>query len=140
MANRAEAPPKTITPPRRPDRRSPMPSPFTTFASSRFVDSEAVQDHLRVLARRLKQMSGQITAVHLFGSFASGTATPHSDADVAIETSCEDRALCMQIMETAQRVFSEAPVPVEVHILPSSRMQEGHGIAGAVAKDGLRLA
>jgi len=117
-----------------------MHSAFTNFASSRFVNSEAVRGCLRALARRLKQTSGQITAVHLFGSFASGTATPCSDADVAVETSCEDRALCMQIMEAAQRVFSEAPVPVEVFILPSSRMGEGHGIARAVAKEGLRLA
>jgi len=70
-----------------------MQSVFTTFPSSRFVDRQAVVDVLRTLAQRIKADEPRIAAVHLFGSFATGTAGPRSDADVVIETPWQDADL-----------------------------------------------
>ncbi|MBC7251536.1 MAG: nucleotidyltransferase domain-containing protein [Anaerolineae bacterium] len=118
-----------------------MHSVFTTFASSRFIDREAVVGILRTVAQRLKSQYAEIRAIHLFGSFAAGTATPRSDADVVIEVMCSaDAARRERIAEAARSAFLEAPVPVELFILDSKRMQECWGIAGAVAREGVRLA
>lgn len=117
-----------------------MQSVFTTFASSRFVDRQAVVDILRTLARRLKAQQAQIAAVHLFGSFACGTAGPRSDADIVIEISRQDADLVGELLAAAHQVFSESPVPVDVYVLPSDRLCEGPGIGGAVAREGIRLA
>lgn len=118
-----------------------MPSIFTTFASSRFVDREAVVEALRAVAQRLKKQHTEIRAIHLFGSFATGTATPRSDADVVVEiTYGSEAALRERVAAAARSVFLEAPVPVEVFILDSERMQEERGGAGAVAREGVRLA
>ncbi len=118
-----------------------MHSVFTTFASSRFVDKEAVVRTLRTVAQHLKEQHAEIRAIHLFGSFATGTATPRSDADVAVEITCgTDAARRERVVEAARSAFLEAPVPVEVFVLDSERMQEGWGIAGAVAREGVRLA
>lgn len=118
-----------------------MPSVFTTFASSRFVDREAVVEALRLLAMCLKARHAEIVAVYLFGSFATGTATPRSDADVVVEVVGDTEiALCDRLSEAVQAVFLEAPVPVDVFVLTSERLREGRGVAGAVAREGLRLA
>ena len=117
-----------------------MQSVFTTFPSSRFVDRQAVVDVLRTLAQRIKADEPRIAAVHLFGSFATGTAGPRSDADVVIEIPRQDADLFGELLAVAHRVFSEAPVPVDVFILSSDRICAGSGIGGAVVREGLRLA
>lgn len=117
-----------------------MRAPFTSFACSRFVDPKAVVECLRALASRLKESFPQVKAVYLFGSFASGTATPRSDADIAVEAISEDRALLGKIHETAFRIFSEAPVPAEIFLLSSARIQSGNGIERAIRTRGIRLA
>ena len=50
------------------------PSVFTTFASSRFIDHEAVPASLRQCAQRLRATHPDVCAVYLFGSFATGRA------------------------------------------------------------------
>jgi predicted nucleotidyltransferase len=117
-----------------------MRSVFTTLVSSRFVDREAVVEALRRLAQRLLAQHDAIAAIHLFGSFATGTATPRSDADILVELASDDPVLREHLMEAAQSVFLEAPVPVEVFALASMRLKEARGVAGAVAREGVRLA
>ncbi len=114
---------------------------FTTFASSRFIDRQAAVKALRVLAQRLKAQHAAIVAVHLFGSFATGTATPRSDADLVVEVSGDTDAACRErLMDAALAVLAESPVPVDVFILTSERMCQGRGVAAAVAREGMRLA
>ncbi len=83
-------------------------------------------------------------AVYLFGSFATGTATPRSDADILVEIAEEDSSLREAIQGQAISIFAEAPVPAEVFVKSSRELEEGRrtgrGIAGAVAREGLRLA
>lgn len=118
-----------------------MHSAFTTFASSRFVDREAVLASLRTLAERLKEKRRGIRGVHLFGSFAAGTATPRSDADVVIEVVPGlDHADRRDLADAAQSAFLTAPVPVDLFVRDVHELQEDHGIAAVVAREGLRLA
>jgi predicted nucleotidyltransferase len=121
-----------------------MRKPFTTYASSRFVDPEAVREALHACAERLLERRPEVEAVHLFGSFASGRATPRSDADILVEI--EDRSASLQddIRTEAAGLFLKAPVPVDLFVMTSAALAEnrrqGRGIAGAVAREGVLLA
>lgn len=117
-----------------------MPSVFTTFAASRFVDREAVVEALRGLARSLAASSAEVEAVHLFGSFATSRATPRSDADVAVVVSDPTPEVRERVRRAAFDRFLEAPVPVELFLLTPEQAAEGRGVAGAVRREGLRLA
>ncbi|MDA2936746.1 nucleotidyltransferase domain-containing protein [Acidobacteria bacterium AH-259-A15] len=113
---------------------------FTTFASSRFVDREAVVNFLRRCARRLKSEENQVEAVHLFGSFASGTATPRSDADIVVEIADEAEDLKDQIENSARYIFLEAPVPVDLFVMTFTRLAKGGGVATLASRQGIQLA
>lgn len=121
-----------------------MRKPFTTYASSRFVDPDAVREALRACAERVLERRPEVEAVHLFGSFASGRATPRSDADILVEI--EDRSASLQenIRMEAAGLFLEAPVPVDLFVMTSTALAQGRsrgrGIAGAVAREGVVLA
>jgi len=120
-----------------------MPEVFTTFASSRFVDRGAVIAALHECAERLKAQEPEAIAVYLFGSFAGGTATPHSDADVVVEVASEEPALRERVWQAAFTAFLDAPVPVDLFVLSSAQLAEGmhtqKGVAGTVAREGVRL-
>ena len=126
-----------------------MQKPFTTFAVTRFVDRETVLDSLRERAKRLKAAVPE-AAVYLFGSFATGTPTPRSDADIAvIIDSLEDSDSPSNrnpgyVQDVATAVFLDAPVPTEIFVLSRAQIQEGRqtgrGVAGVVARDGILLA
>jgi predicted nucleotidyltransferase len=117
---------------------------FTNFASSRFVDQDAVIAGLKQCAARLKSQRKEIKGVYLFGSFASGKATPRSDADVVIEIMDNHADSRSRVADETVGIFLDAAVPVEVFILTSSQLTEGErlgtGVAGAVGREGLRLA
>lgn len=126
-----------------------MQKPFTTFAVTRFVDTKAVLNSLKECAERLKAAVPGVT-VYLFGSFATGTATPRSDADVAVVIdSVEDSGAPSSrnprhVQDVAITVFLDAPVPTEIFVLSKAQIQEGRqtgrGVAGVVARDGILLA
>ena len=78
-----------------------MQNVFTTFASSRFIDQAAVIEVLRQCAQRLKTQQTAIVAIYLFGSFAAGTATPRSDADIALEIDEADPDVRRQVEQAA---------------------------------------
>ncbi len=114
------------------------------FASSRFIDRKAVLEALCHCAEQLKAQCNGVVAVHLFGSFATGQATPRSDADIVVEIASEDPKLREAIRDQALEVFLDAPVPVEIFVQSTRQLEEGkrsgRGIAGAVAREGIRLA
>lgn len=120
---------------------------FTTFASSCFVDREAVIERLCACARELKAEQRGVVAVYLFGSFAAGMATPHSDADVVVEVADEDGGtgtrMRRKVWDAAFDAFLKAPVAVDLFVLSSRQMRRdqrsGRGVAAAVSREGLRL-
>jgi predicted nucleotidyltransferase len=121
-----------------------MQSAFTTFASSRFVDIDAVISALKDCALRIKASRQGVEAVYLFGSFATGKACPRSDADIVIVISDSRDRLRSMIFEEAMTLFFEAPVTVELFVLSEAQLSEGRrsnrGVAGAVAREGILLA
>jgi predicted nucleotidyltransferase len=113
---------------------------FTTFAASRFIDQEEVVAALRRCAARLKSASPEVVAVHLLGSFATRRATPRSDGDILVEVASDEPALKEVMEERARDVFLEAPVPVDLFVASTARLAEGRGVAGAVGREGVRIA
>lgn len=112
---------------------------FTTSSSSRFLDQEAAIDQLRACARLTKTECKEIVAVYLFGSFASGRATPRSDADIVIEVGDMHVGDKERIRDKAQVIFLDAPVPVDLFVRTTSDLSDERGIAGAVAKKSIQL-
>jgi predicted nucleotidyltransferase len=112
---------------------------FTTYASSRFIDQNLVVEALRGCAQQLKVQYADVVAVHLFGSFAARTATPRSDADIIVEVSKADLSLRRQVHEAAMDIFLEAPVPIDLFVLSSAEVDKGRGVAGRLAREGVRL-
>jgi len=117
-----------------------MPSVFTTFATSRFVDQDAVVTELRGLARSLAASRPEVKAIYLFGSFATRTATPRSDADIAVVIADEAADVRAEVEGAAFDCFLAAPVPADLFVLSTTAAQGEHGVAGAVRREGLRLA
>jgi len=117
-------------------------SVFVNFASSMFIDREAVLEALRHCAQQLKDQCDEVVAVYLFGSFATGQATPRSDADIVIEIASDDPELREEVRHQALGAFLEAPVPVEIFVQSTRPLEEGRrsgrGVAGAVAREGIR--
>lgn len=113
---------------------------FTTLSSSRFLDREAAVEELRRCAERVAAAHDAVIAVYLFGSFATGTATPRSDADVAIEIADEDVGEREAVRDEAMRVFLDAPVPVDLFVLPTTQFASKRGVAGAVRREHVLLA
>ncbi|MEE8585297.1 MAG: nucleotidyltransferase domain-containing protein [Acidobacteriota bacterium] len=117
-----------------------MQSVFTSSATSRFIDREAVVAALQGCAQQLKAEHEEVVAVHLFGSFATRTATPRSDADIVVELAGSEAALQPQVWDAATTIFLQAPVPVDLFVLPSLRLAENRGVASALSQQGIRLA
>jgi predicted nucleotidyltransferase len=116
------------------------PSVFTIFASSRFIDRQAVREALRQCAQRLKATQPHVRAVYLFGSFATNRATPHSDADIVVAITPETAESQQEIYEAARTTFLEAPVPVDLFVLLETHMAKDWGVARAVKREGVQLA
>jgi predicted nucleotidyltransferase len=132
----------TITPKVRPGRRSTMPKPFTTFAVTRFVNRDVVLSRLKDCARRLaEEIPG--AEVRLFGSYAVGTPTPKSDADIAVVVPDDCLVPPARAKDLAETVFLEAPVPVEIFVLTRTALAAGRktgvSLAGTVARTGISL-
>lgn len=116
-----------------------MPNVFTTFATSRFIDSKAVVEQLRRCAAELKAQRKEIERIYLFGSFAKGTATPRSDADIALQAVLTSPAQRSQLLDAAREVFSKAPVPVDIHLLAHDEPSSHRGLPAVVFEEGLEL-
>ncbi|WP_376792476.1 nucleotidyltransferase domain-containing protein [Thermoflexus sp.] len=119
-------------------------SAFTNFASSRLIDREAVLEALPRCAKQLRDRCSEVVAVYLFGSFATGRATPRSDADLVVEIASEDPKLREKVRDQALESSPDAPVPVEIFVQSTRQLEEGkrsgRGVAGAVAREGIHLA
>jgi uncharacterized protein len=124
---------------------STTPSRSTTFASFRFLDRDAALQELREAASRLKETVPAVRSVTLFGSFAHGIPTPHSDADILVEV--EGPLTRIQRREAASDytdLFRDVRVAVEVFVCTSEQLatslEEGSGVAAVAYRSGVRLA
>ncbi len=119
-----------------------MPKPFITFAATRFVNREVVLASLTECARRLAEEISDVQVL-LFGSYATGTPTPRSDADIAVVVPDDVLVPFARVKDLAQTVFLEAPVPVEVFVLTRTALAEGKEtgafLAGTISRTGIPL-
>ncbi|GIX48826.1 MAG: hypothetical protein KatS3mg131_3037 [Candidatus Tectimicrobiota bacterium] len=107
---------------------------------SRFIDREAVRAALQQCALRLKASQPAVRAAYLFGSFVTNTATPRSDADIAVEIAPAGQACRQAVAETARTIFLAAPVAVDLFVLSTPQLAAPHGLAAAIRQQGLRPA
>jgi predicted nucleotidyltransferase len=95
-----------------------------------------VINELKAAARRLKKRHPEIQAVYLFGSYASGTPGPRSDADLLIVAGKSH-------MQDIQIEFLPVSVPVDLYLLKPAVFQQraasGTGIAAAAVRNGIKL-
>jgi predicted nucleotidyltransferase len=115
---------------------SRTPSAFTDFAASRFLNRDRVLQELETAIEILTAERADVKAIYLFGSFARGVPTPGSDIDLLLITE-ESEA------HVFQPYFLSVSIPVDVYTMTSesfeAKRETGQGIAGAVARSGIRL-
>ncbi len=100
------------------------------------MNPEPVLSELKAAVRKLKSRRPDIQAVYLFGSYASGTPGPKSDADILIVTEANS-------MEDIQEAFLQVSVPVDLHLQKPAAFQQkaasGKGIAAVAIRNGIQL-
>lgn len=120
-----------------------MPNTSSSFARVEFLDARATVERLRRAAERLTDANPRVRAVVLFGSLATGGATPASDADLLVIVDTDPRRVLDRIPEYA-RAFEEAGVPTQV--LPwttdelTARLGERDPFAAEILRTGVVLA
>lgn len=124
---------------------STTPSRFIRFASCQFIDRDGVLQELHEAALRLRDTQPAVRSVTLFGSFAGGVPTPHSDADILVEVAGSlTRAQRREAASDYADRFQDVSVPVEVFVCTSEELaaspEEGYGVASAARRGGIRLA
>jgi predicted nucleotidyltransferase len=94
-----------------------MPGGSSTSAGATYLNRAARIEELRSAARRARERHAAIQRVVLFGSLASGTPTPRSDADllVVVESSPHDNPRD-RIPELLQ-ALSPLPCPLDLFVL-----------------------
>ncbi len=101
------------------------------------VDARALRQHLEEIATRIRREHPKVQTVLLFGSFARGDFTPHSDVDVAILLSRNGEPFLARA-----DVFMDyfADLPLDVNLLVYTREEidrmllEGSRLARAVVE------
>ncbi|MGH7699541.1 MAG: nucleotidyltransferase domain-containing protein [Gemmatimonadales bacterium] len=120
-----------------------MPSTSSSFARVEFLDARATVERLRRAAERLAAANPRVRAVLLFGSLATGGATPASDADLLVIVDADARRVLDRIPEYA-RAFEDVGVPTQV--LPwttdelTGRLGERDPFAAEILRTGVVLA
>ncbi len=120
-----------------------MPTSSSTSVPVRFLDAPAAVRRLEALARALCDRDPNIAAVVLFGSLATGGATPSSDADLLIVLRQDDRRVIDRVPECI-RPFEGLGLAVQV--LPwtedevVARLAEDDPLAREILRTGVTLA
>ena len=113
-----------------------MPSAFTDFAASRFLNRERILREVDAVVEVLKSDRPDVKEIYLFGSFAQGVPTPKSDVDLLIIAEGSDA-------EGFLAYFLFVSIPVDIYVMtPESfrkKKETGKGIVGAAVHKGLRL-
>lgn len=90
-----------------------MRKPSSSTAAVTFLDRDAVVASLTAAAADLVRQDRNVGAVVLFGSLASGTPTPSSDADLLIVLRHDDRRMIDRIPDYS-KAFESAGVGIQV--------------------------
>ncbi|MBI4553820.1 MAG: nucleotidyltransferase domain-containing protein [Candidatus Latescibacteria bacterium] len=118
-----------------------MPRLFFPSSGARWLDRPAVIVALRRAAHRLRRERPDVEAVYLFGSLATGTATPRSDADILIVVRAPVRGDARSLIDRIPdylSFFRPIPVPVDVIPCPSGAVEQRPMLRRA-RSEGIRL-
>jgi len=102
--------------------------PGPLWNGTRRVDPEQIEAYCRVLAREF-----QPEKIILFGSYATGSATPDSDVDLIIVLPFSGNST-NQVIEIRGR--AEAPFPMDLLVWKPSRMLRGDSFTQTVLNEG----
>ena len=116
-----------------------MRSPFTIFATSMFIDREAVVEELRRAAKKLQKEHPEVREIYCFGSFAGGIPTPRSDADILVIVGPSDRPVHQRGTFFVD-YFLDVSVPVDLFVSTAYECEHAQGGIVATARRGFRLA
>lgn len=120
-----------------------MPQPSSHSAKVTFLDAPAAVARLRAAARQAHSRDPNIAAVVLFGSLATGGATPSSDADLLVVLHRDPRRVLDRVPDYS-RPFEGLDVAIQV--LPWSadelltRLREADPLAHEIVSTGITLA
>ena len=92
-----------------------------------FLDVAASVDRLRAAARRLADTDFNVAAVVLFGSLATGGATPSSDADLLVVLRRDDRRVIDRVPDYS-RAFEDLGLSTQV--LPWTQAELAERLGG----------
>jgi predicted nucleotidyltransferase len=120
-----------------------MPTPSSDSARVTFLDAPAAVARLRAAAGQACARDPNIAAVVLFGSLATGGATPLSDADLLVVLRQDARRVIDRVCDYAQPFET---LGLAVHVLPwttaelASRLADGDPFAREILRTGVVLA
>ncbi len=86
----------------------------------RWADYEAVEYATRQLADRIREQHDQVRAIHWYGSWPAGTATPSSDVDLCIIIEADDRP---PRTRTPDYLPGRFPVPLDLTVLTAAEWE-----------------
>ncbi len=120
-----------------------MPQPSSRSAKVTFLDAGAAVARLRAAAQQARSRNPNIAAVVLFGSLATGGATPSSDADLLVLLHRDPRRVLDRVADYT-RPFEGLDIAIQV--LPWSaaelltRLREADPFAHEIISTGVTLA
>lgn len=100
-----------------------MPKIFFPSSKPRFVNEEEIIKALKKLALEAAKENKNIEAVYLFGSYAQGAASLHSDADILVILS-QDRRNFIDRLDEFILAFSNGPIPVDILVYTRQELEE----------------
>lgn len=115
---------------------------FFHSSKPRFIDTKRVVKGFKKIALKAARKNKNIQSIYLFGSYASGTAGAHSDADIMVVLGQDNRRQVDRLDEFILE-FSDGPVPADVlvYTMPeiNTAIKEGNRFLSRAAA-GIRLA
>ena len=106
-----------------------MPRGSSSSAGATYLDRARRVDEVRESARRAAARLPSIERMVLFGSLASGTATPRSDADILVVLDRSDRSDPRDRISDVLHAMAPLPCAVDLFVLTADELEDArsHG-------------
>lgn len=99
-----------------------MPQIFFPSLKPRFIDEGQIISEIKEIALRVAEKNEKVAEIYLFGSYAEGSASLRSDADILIVLA-EDKRKMIDRLDEFILGFIDAPVPVDVLVFTKSELK-----------------
>ena len=102
-----------------------------------YLDKPRRIDELRQAARRARTRVPSIERMILFGSFAAGTPTPRSDADILVVVDTSTERASRDRVPALLQAMSPLPCPVDLFVLTNDELARAQREADALVREAL---